>query len=417
MTVIQYISISIFLFAVFLIVSRKKNDLLSPSFVFIIIWSLSIFITELKFSQFQFIWSSYSWFVLLLGLVSFLIGSFICHTSFVGQIKYQITDIRNKFSVTTFDLNKLEIATYVIFIFYLIAFIIEVILFGELPIFSSKPDRARMDFGVFGLHLLVNQIPVILILCVQYWILNYGRSEKNIVILFIFLTSFFSYLLLLQRLNYFLFAVVAFVLFYYLTHAITFKRLIIFLLLIGTLLWFIQSIRISAYAAQFFYITSHVKYSSDYAFITAPYMYIVMNLENFAKGVQLLERNSYGLLTFEWLFSISGLKNWLSEYFSINYREFVRTGYNTYPFLWSFYFDFGVIGVTILSLGAGYISSLIYNLMRTTLELRYFVIYGVILFGIIMSFFTNIFSSLNTVSNLIILWFVNSIIYKSNNLK
>jgi len=307
-----------------------------------------------------------------------------------------------------FNLNKLLVFLVGLFIIYFSAWAFEIILYGEIPIFSLQPDKARTEFGVFGIHLIVNLFPSILFLCIEYFVLQTTQTKHKIFVWVIFFITFFSYFFLLQRLNYFFWGTLTFTFLYYSSNSLNLKKIITGLIILIIIMWGINSIRVAQYATQYLYVISKMKYSSDYASFTGPYMYIVMNMENFANGVNRLQQHSYGILSGDWFVALIGIKSWLAEYFNVDYRKFVYSSYNTYPIFWNFYYDFGLIGVVISSLVLGYLSSLFYFLFRITMRLKYMVMYGIILFGIVMSFFTNIFTSLNFMANILLLWWVNS---------
>ena len=413
MTIIQIISL-IILFLIIGINFKKGSDFLSPGKIFLVIWTVSLFITEFKFSLFQHSWSLFAWITLLLGILSFSTGNLIANTVFISHQLFGLEKIKSNFRLKKFNLSKLLIVIVGVFIFYLSAWLFEIILYGEIPLFSLQPDKARTEFGVFGIHLIVNLFPSILFLCIEYFILQTEQPKKNILVWVIFFITFFSYFFLLQRLNYFFWGTLTFAFLYYCSNTFNVKKIIIGLVILIIIMWGIQSIRVAQYATQFLYVISKMKYSSDYASFTGPYMYTVMNLENFANGVNRLQQHSYGILSGDWFVALIGIKSWLGEYFNVDYRKFVNSSYNTYPIFWNFYYDFGLIGVAISSLVLGYISSLFYFLFRITMKLKYLVMYGIILFGITMSFFTNIFTSLNFVANIFLLWWVNSSIINEN---
>ncbi|MCC6256475.1 MAG: oligosaccharide repeat unit polymerase [Ignavibacteriaceae bacterium] len=407
MTIIQIISL-IILFFIIGINFKKDTDILSPGKVFLVIWSVVLFITEFKFSLFQHTWSLFAWITLLMGIIAFSLGNLIANTVLISNRLYSLKSIRSNFRMKKFNLNKLLVFLVGLFIIYFSAWAFEIILYGEIPIFSLQPDKARTEFGVFGIHLIVNLFPSILFLCIEYFVLQTTQTKHKIFVWVIFFITFFSYFFLLQRLNYFFWGTLTFTFLYYSSNSLNLKKIITGLIILIIIMWGINSIRVAQYATQYLYVISKMKYSSDYASFTGPYMYIVMNMENFANGVNRLQQHSYGILSGDWFVALIGIKSWLAEYFNVDYRKFVYSSYNTYPIFWNFYYDFGLIGVVISSLVLGYLSSLFYFLFRITMRLKYMVMYGIILFGIVMSFFTNIFTSLNFMANILLLWWVNS---------
>lgn len=407
MTIIQIVSL-IILFFIIGINFKKDTDILSPGKVFLVIWSVVLFITEFKFSLFQHTWSLFAWITLLMSIIAFSSGNLIANTVLISHRLYSLESIRSNFRMKKFNLSKLLVFLIGLFIIYLSAWTLEIILYGEIPIFSLQPDKARSEFGVFGIHLIVNLFPSILFLCIEYFVLQTTQTKHKIFVWSIFIITFFSYFFLLQRLNYFFWGTLTFTFLYYSSNSLNLKKIITGLIILIIIMWGINSIRVAQYATQYLYVISKMKYSSDYASLTGPYMYIVMNMENFANGVNRLQQHSYGILSGDWFVALIGIKSWLAEYFNVDYRKFVYSSYNTYPIFWNFYYDFGLIGVVISSLVLGYLSSLFYFLFRITMRLKYMVMYGIILFGIVMSFFTNIFTSLNFIVNILLLWWVNS---------
>lgn len=407
MTIAQVISLLIIILIITLS-AKKGTDLFSPAKVFSLIWAVVILLTEFKFSGYQNNWTLFSWITLIIGLCSFLLGLYITYYLYLGKPLIPIKTIRENIQITDkFDLRKLHIIIVLLFTAYIISYIVEVISSGNLPILSPNPDRARIDFGIFGFHLFVSLEPILLFFCLEYLVLKTKRKKKKFIVISIFIISFVSYFFLLQRYNYFLFFVISIGFLYYATKIINIKKIIIVTVVFISLLGVLQSIRLSRYAADFHYVISKMKYSNDYAMFTWPYMYIVMNLENFAEGVEKLDENSYGLLTGDWLMALTGIKHWSAEYFNIDRQKFVYSSYNTRPFLWDYYYDFGLGGVFTLSLLVGIIIGMIYYQMRITGELKWIAIYSIFLFVLIISFFTNPLTSLNIIVSLFVLWFTH----------
>jgi len=182
MTIAQVISLLIIILILTLSV-KKGTDLFSPAKVFSLIWAVVILLTEFKFSGYQNNWTLFSWITLTIGLCSFLLGLYITYYLYLGKPLIPIKTIRENIQITDkFDLRKLHIIIVLLFTAYIISYIVEVISFGTLPILSPNPDRARIDFGIFGFHLFVNLQPVIMLLCIEYLVLK----TKNEKIFFVF---------------------------------------------------------------------------------------------------------------------------------------------------------------------------------------------------------------------------------------
>ena len=407
MTFPQIISLAIILLLV-AISFKRGSDLLSPARIFILVWAVCILLVEFKFSGFQHEWSVFSWFVLLSGLSSFLLGLFIAYSLKADKNLLTINEIRGRIKQNIkFDKQRLFITISLLFTAYIISLIIEIVLEGYIPIFHPKPDMARMEFGVFGIHLIVSQMPVILFLIVEYLILGSESRKKTFSVLMFFVIVFMTYFLLLQRFNYIYWLVISLTLLYYATRKINFKNIVIFSFFFASFLSILTSIRVSQYATQFMHVISKMKYSAEYASFTGPYMYVVMNLENLARAVDKLETNTYSAMTFDWVYALFGLKHWIKDYFDIIPRPFLNSSFNTYPYMWEYFYDFGILGVVVISLGLGLIIGSIYYYMRVRGTLDLVVFYAVCLFFIFISFFTNVFTLLNVVISILLLWTVH----------
>lgn len=408
MTLAQIISLLIIGMILFFNL-RKGSDFFSPGKLFALVWAFVIFITEFKFSSLQREWSLYSWIVLLTGVSSFLVGTFMVYVINITRPFNSLQNLREVIQTKDkYNFHNLYFVIVIIFSLYSFSYLVEVVQLGGLPLLSAFPDRARMELGIFGLHLFVNSIPILLFLCIEYFVLKSNDRKKKFIVGSIFFFSFASYFFLLERYHYFLLFVMAFGLLYYGSKIITFKKSIITIIVFIYLINLLQSIRISRYAAQFFYIISKMKYSMDYAAFTGPYMYVTMNLENFSRGVDNIREHSYGLLSADWIAALTGIKHPAAEYFGINSGKYITSSFNTFPFMWDYFYDFGLVGVAVLPMILGFWISTIYYKMRTSSELKWMVIYAFFIFVIIFSFFTNVMTSLNTISNLFILWIAHN---------
>lgn len=194
---------------------------------------------------------------------------------------------------------------------------------------------------------------------------------------------------------------------YYASHALKFRRVFFVFLLFFGFLWGIQSIRLSQYVTQYIYVISKMKFAREYAFFTEPYMYISMNLENMVRAVEKLENFSFGLMTFDWAYAFFGIKHWIIDYFNITSRPFIISGYNTYPFHWYYYYDFGIIGTVLFSLLTGFLIGAVYYKMRLTSNLKWIALYSIGLGFIVISFFTNPFTMLNFVISFSVIWLIH----------
>ncbi len=381
---------------------KRSIDILSPTRVFIFIWAFAIGITDLKLSYFQETWSTYSWLVLLLGVISLPIGIFSVYLMYSREDLLKVSEIRQIFSGYAINQKRLFKSIVLIFIIYLISYISEILIEGYLPFFSSIPDKARIEWGVFGIHLFVNLFPTISFLIIVFYVLAKKTLLNTFLITTFFIILLVSYFFTLQRFNFFIWILMSLAFVYYTTNKLRFKHILIAGIVSLTILIFIQRVRLVAYVQNYIYVISKMKYSENYAFITEPYMYVVMNLENFTRGVSNLDRFTYGYFTADFFLALTGIKHWFADVFNIIERPFLISGYNTFSFLWPYYYDFGILGVVVFPYIIGVIIGFLYYSMRKNPNLINVSFYSIAFYVLVISFFTNPLTMLNTVFNLLL---------------
>jgi oligosaccharide repeat unit polymerase len=359
MPIISLICLIIFL--AFLISGLRQNaDFLSPARIFGMLWTFVLGIVQLKQSHLQLLWSSFDWFVALLALITFLLGIYISFIINLDRSFLHVTKIRQ--SIREAGINERNLFRFIIAytVIYIFCFIAEWQIEGYLPIFTSDPDRARILFGVFGLHLIVSSANVILFLVIQYFIFVKANYRKKGILIFVFILGLANYILIVQRYGFVILLMMAFCLFYYSGKRIKPRTIISFSLIVLVVIIGIQSIRVTELFTYYVFINSQMKFSPSYAELTIPYMYISMNIENFVKYYPKIENFAYGFFTFDFLTALTGIKHWLAEYYNFEKFRMYIGGYNTYPFFWPYYLDFGIAGLAIIPFIIGFIISEIY---------------------------------------------------------
>ena len=147
-----------------------------------------------------------------------------------------------------------------------------------------------------------------------------------------------------------------------------------------------------------------MKYSKEYANFTGPYMYVAMNLENVAYGIENIKNYHYGANTLDWIYAIMGLQDSLNDYLQTDKQQYLVTkSFNTMSYSWYLYADFGIFGVILGSFIWGQIMSRLYNKMRVKPSLKLINLYAILTFIVFLSFFTFMPAMLNTVTQVIAL--------------
>ncbi|MFN0158925.1 MAG: oligosaccharide repeat unit polymerase, partial [Bacteroidota bacterium] len=286
-------------------VLRRNADPLSPARLFGFIWSLAIGLADFKFSAYQHEWDPVGWILLLIGLGSFLLGTFIANVLNLDGKQLPVCAMRLKlggesvFEGRLFWLISLSVAVYAVS--YLANYLVK----GWLPFFVVGKNISRVDFNVSGLTLFLYSPPYIIFSVVLYCIFVVGHRTRKTILLVMSVVTLASFLLLLQRYQIIMAATICFILLYYATPYIRFRTAFPFFAIVGGFFFWVSSLRLSHVVSTFMYSASKMKFSKDYAMLTEPYMYMVMNLENFARSVSLSDHHTYGYFTFDFITAIT----------------------------------------------------------------------------------------------------------------
>lgn len=394
---------------------KHETDVFSPGRMFALIWILAIGLAELKLSRFQFEWSLYSWFTLLVPIFSFLLGVFIVYVINMGHKQSSISEIRSRFHESHIDMQLLYWIIIILFTLYSISFTITYLIRGFLPMFTKMPEVARTKWGVFGYGTFVLSIPTLLYLSLLYLFIAQKNLNKKILISIIFIVATLTYSTLLNRFYLILPIALIIISLYYKTNKLRPRNILIILTVFCIVFFGISSIRLSRYAINILYYLSDMKYGIDYAVFTEPYMYITMNLENFARAVEKLDVFTYGYFSTDFILFPIGLKKELFEYLRIvEFPYIITSSFNTYTMFFIYYRDFGIFGVLFLPLILGSIITSIYYRMRKNPNINNISLYGIFVFVLIFSFFVPILHWIHFVFNIGLIYFSTILIVKEN---
>ena len=375
------------------------------------VWTFAIGLAELKLSWFQYEWKFYSWFILLISLVSMLLGMFSMYVLNYNKPLKSIHDTRIHIRSAKLDIKLLFKLTIALFLAYAISYVTIWIAVGFIPIFSPIPNIARTKWSLFGFGLVIHMAPVIIYLVVLYFLSVRKKYSQKVSLLFMVLITVLSFLLLLQRFPLVIPIILSMIFLYYGTKKFRPRNIFLVVVLFVGFMYAMSTIRVSTLFIYFIYFTSKMKFSIDYAFLTEPYMYIVMNLENFANATEKLTTFDYGNFTFDFMLALSGLKHWLIEYNNITESpHLISQNFNTYSMFFVYYRDFGPIGVFLFPLLIGMVIAKLYYKMRISPDIHSISLYGMSTFVIMFSFFVPMLSWLNFVLGLTTIYLVTRLI-------
>ena len=272
-------------------------------------------------------------------------------------------------------------------------------------------------FGIFGLHHILNSINVVLFLIVEYFILVKAKIKKKLLLIIVFIASLGNYILFVQRYGFFILLMMAFCLLYYSGKKIKLRTYIIFASIIVGLIIGIQSLRTTELIKEYIIIGSRIKFSSKYAIFAIPYMYLSMNIENFVKYYSHIHNHSYGFFTFGFFTELIDVKHWISEYFNFDkFRLHIR-GYNTFPFYWSYFYDFGILGLSVIPFIIGFTISEIYYYLHRNPNVVVLALYTVAFAVIAISFSSDPLTRLDTMLDFTVIVFAQFFFMNKNLVK
>lgn len=404
----------LFIGFVILIFSFKKGaDIFSPGRIFALIWCIALGLTELKLSRLQHNWPLEIWIQMLLGPFSFLLGLTFIYVIHLDKRVNKINYFRNNTEEYFIDSAKLFKAIIVLFSLFLISYAIIYAKTGEIPLFSARPGRARANFTMFFVGMFLHNVVLIVFFTTIYFIIEKKNRANRSILFFASFISVVLYGITLQRFQIFMTIFLVIIILYYLTYRIKVRTLIIVSILIIAFFYSVTLFRLGDLVLVIIYKMSKMKYSHEYAVFTEPYMYFAMNLENYARSIAKIENFTYGYYSFDFLTAITGIKHWLEEYFKLVETPFLISDYNTYSGFFFYYRDFGILGIFLIPFFGGLgIGSLYYSL-RIKPTIKKLGIYGMLLFGLLFSFFNSTFGYLWFVYNIIALLVTFRYIFKN----
>lgn len=368
----------------------RGADLLSPARVFGLTWSIVFGLANLKFSGLQSDWTPWQWTYALMGPVSFLVGLFVVYVMNIGSTLHPIREIRCTLQRQRVKNDRLFYFILATFLTYLLGYAIILVIKGNVPLFAPNPAAARTTFSIFGFGLFLHHVPLVVFFSLIYLIVARDEASKRFIVKLIIVASVVTYALLLQRYHLIMITVMAFTFLYYATRYIRFSTTVGFLAVALVVIYSIATARVGQFLQLALYKSSLMRFPPQYAALTEPYMYVVMNVENFVHAVTKLEAHTFGYYTFNFALALTGLKHWIQNYFGIVDTPFLFSGYNTYTMFWTFYRDFGILGISIVPLILGFVVGTLYYAMRRNPTVERLSFYSIVVFLMGLSFFINL---------------------------
>ena len=368
---------------------RSGVDAFSPGRVFLFVWCMALGLTDLKYSALQTEWTVESWIKVVLGPLSLLTGVFIVNVLHLNSPVLTLPQVRARWRDTKVDTKRLYIAVCSVFAFYAIGYLAIFLYKGFIPLFLEHGGSFRSEFQMFGLGMSIQSMPIVVFFTTAYVLLEKGHKLRRLAAIGMSTIAVVTFLFLLQRFQVILVGVMCLTLLYYTTRHVRLSTVLVALSFATLFFYWVSGLRGGQLFMHFLYVESKMRFPAAYAFFTEPYMYLVMNIENLARSVEMVDRHTYGLYTFDFLGALTGLKHWTREYFGLNDTPYLVSAYNTYTAFWTYYRDFGVFGITVIPLALGVGAGTVYHGMRKNPTLPRITAYAIVLFVLLISFFNS----------------------------
>jgi len=417
MNVISFISFLIFI-VILISLTRPNSDLLSPGKMFSLVWFLVIGVTNLKLSMLQKSWATEVWIQILIGPVAFMVGILFTYVINFDKKTWSNLSLKKNLDLLKINYSRLFVVIIILFILFAVSYFIIALKAGTIPILAEKPWIIRRNFTMFGIGLFLHNVFLIVLLSGIYIIFVKNKKFNKVLLFFVSFLSVLLYSATLQRYQIIFSIFIIFVLLYYTTNRINYKSIVILGLFIIGFFYLISSFRLGELALFIIYKISKMKFSPEYAVFTEPYMYIAMNLENFAHSIQKSEYFTFGYYTFDFITAITGLKHWIQEYFFlIDNPYLISKSYNTYSAFWTFFRDFGILGIFFIPFLGGLGIGALYYSFKIKPTIKKLALYGMFLFAVIFSFFNSIIGFLWFFYNFIAIIIIFKYVSLSDNKK
>lgn len=326
---------------------KYNGDSFSPDGIFGAVWFFVIGLYQLKLSNNQSAWGWLMWFVVLSSAVTFYLGSYTVELADQKKnCRFEKYYIRSTIKIrltNKISRKKMHVSLVAAFFVSLLAFIIEVIAAGTIPILNRQFGN-YVNFGLPYVHYLVVSMGIILVLMYMYHIM-FGFNR---VLILLYVIGWIVLISMLNR-HVILFAAIGTLIArHYMKKQFKLYTLGLFLVIALGAFALLGSLR--QVSADHLFEFGNFKQQYNYVFMWI-YYYLTVGLTNLNNLVLNGFDYSFGIQTFTPLWTFTGLKGLFSNQANLNF-----SGVGTY--LEGIYLDFGILGVLIypfiMGLGSKY---------------------------------------------------------------
>lgn len=386
-------SIELFVLAValFIFYWKSSNKICNAKSFFALFWFGTIGLSCLQLHPLQTQWKAETWICLFLAFYSFSFGYNLTKENNAGPAKRKV----NPYS-----------AVKLIFILSVIAFVVEFLLEGYIPLFSRSMSSYK-EFGITGIHYFTVSSFLIPIFSIIHIFDNRKKIKiKNAAVLLIANIYAFALPILIvgRQLLIMTIAVTLIVLLYKASSKGKIKHKIFIISLVALAIggWGLIS---STRNQSDEYIRSSLRLGNNSVLSTKQlqaYTYIALNYDNFNYNVGNLTGYSYGTKSTFPLFALTGLK-FVFNVSDSGYHNIIPT-YTTMPIIIAPYMDFGIIGIVLYMVILGYVCKKIGTKEDSTISA---VQITLMLYSLAFAFFYPTFSEPNVIFNFLYISAIN----------
>ena len=287
--------------------------------------------------------------------------------------------------------NRLYACIIILALLSVIAFNIEAIILGFIPIFEKGVPHAYSYFHISGVHYFT--VSCILVPSLSIIYINEEERLNLIKLLFLCIANITAMLipiLCVSRFQFMFAVLMAFVTLLILKRErikpIYFIAVIVVIVPVYLLLSVARSHDVEYLNGIF-----EMKYNFP-IFISQPYIYIANNYDNLDTLIKELPKHSFGMKSLFPVWALTGLKFVYPKI--VDFPIFVnKTELTTVTLFYDAFYDFGIIGVGVFSAILGVISYCFERWIRSTRHAVFYMIYAQAFIYLALSFFTTWFSN------------------------
>ena len=373
----------------------SEKDSLQPIALYSLSWLGGIGLANLKLSYHQITWGTKVWVVLISSYFIFIFGYFIYNRYFgqkISKVRWELDNER---------LYK-NMAYYCILC--IIIFLIEAIILGYIPLFSTEMG-AYMDFHIKGLHYFTVSIIIVPIISLIYK----NQNGKKKVYLWIILSIAIPIVIVSRQL-----LILAVFLILITIHQLYIKLSKKTLIIVSSLLliMFVLSSYVRHQDLEYIHEVANMKYK-DPSILTQPYMYVVMNFENMANIIEKVEKFELGKNTFFPIFAFTNMKYYFD--YAIKSELLISPYFTTTTYLSNLFYDFGVFGIVVFNFLFGFLAAHINKIVKNN-KIHLFS-FGILCFTLLFSFFEPWYSNPSLWFDIVIFYIIMYASSKRINIK